>query len=410
MGLAQPFTGGTIHHQAHTRAVLGKEVALARLESRLKLGYFPLNVTEARRIQGWLRFPEAASATALDPCAGTGKALTIITEGARALRHGIELDSFRAEEAKAALDHVVQGDCFDVHCAVESYGLVLLNPPYDFECSEGHNERTERLFLEHCFRWLQPGGVLVMVIPTQRVGTCTQVLAAHFRDISISRLTEQDSARYQQVVVFGIRRTRQERDRLKDVDVGRERGRLWQLANRYQDLPPLDNPGDGQRIYAVPPGKAAELAYRGLPLDVVEDILQRSAAYRQAGRILFAPRTAVTGRPLTPLHAGHVAILAVSGCLDGLFGDGEDRHLACWSTDKTTEKFEETDDQGVTTIQERERFTQTLTLLYADGRAAFLLEGNRHEERSPTNGAPRIPEDEQGNGDSDPCPHGPVDC
>jgi predicted RNA methylase len=137
-----------------------QEVPLARLESRLKLGYFPLNVTEAQRIRALLRFPGDASATALDPCAGTGEALAVITDGANAIRDGIELDSFRTQEATAALDHVVQGDCFDVQCAVESYGLLLLNPPYDFECSEGHNERTERLFLEHCFRWLQPGGVL----------------------------------------------------------------------------------------------------------------------------------------------------------------------------------------------------------------------------------------------------------
>lgn len=383
---------------------------MARLESRLQLGYFPLNVVEAGRIRAWLRFPEGASATALDPCAGTGTALNVITEGAKVLRCGIELDSFRAEEAKEALDHVVQGDCFNVHCAVESCGLVLLNPPYDFACSEGHYERTERLFLEHCFRWLQPGGVLVMVIPAQRVSTCSQVLAAHFRENSINRLTEPDSARYRQVVVFAIRRTRQERDRLKDVDFGRERGRLGQLANKYQDLPRLDNASDGPGIYAVPPGKAAQLVYRGLPLDVVEDILPRSTAYRQAGRILFAPRTAVTGRPLTPLHAGHVAILAVSGGLDGLFGNGDDRHLACWSTDKTTDRFEETDDQGVTTIRERERFTQMLTLLYADGRAAILREGNGHEERSSENGAPRIPKDDQGSGNSDPRPHGPVDC
>jgi SAM-dependent methyltransferase len=392
------------------RPAVAQEVLLARLESRLKLGYFPLNAVEAHRILAWLRFPADASAIALDPCAGTGKALTLITDGANVIRHGIELDSFRAEKAQATLDHVVQGDCFDVHCAVESYGLLLLNPPYDFECSEGHNERTERLFLEQCFRWLQPGGVLVLVIPAQRVGACSQVLAAHFREISIRRLTEPDSSRYQQVVVFGIRRTGQERDRVKDIEVGRERGRLWQIANKYQDLPPLDNASDGSRVYTVPPGKSAQLVYRGLPLDLVEDILPRSAAYRQAGRILFAPRTAVTGKPLTPLHAGHVAILAVSGSLDGLFGAGEDRHLACWSSDKTTDKFEETDDQGVTTIRERERFTQTLTLLYADGRAAILREGNSHEERSPANGAPRIPKDDQGNGDSDPGAHGPVDC
>lgn len=381
---------------------------MARIQSQLKLGYFPLNLTEAHRIRACLSFPQQSSATALDPCAGTGKALAVITEGAQVLHYGVELDSFRANEAKEILDHVVQGNCFDVHCAVESYGLAFLNPPYDFECSEGHSDRTERLFLEHCFRWLQPGGVLVMVIPAQHLTTCSQILAAHFRETSIYRLTEPDSERYKQIVVFGIRRTRQERDRLKDVEVAKEKGRLWQLAGKHQDLPPL--PDEADKVYLVPPGKPAQLIYRGLPLDDIEDMLPRSAAYRQAGRILFAPRTTLTGRPLLPLHAGHVAILAVSGGLDGLFGRGDDRHLACWSTEKTTDRFEETDDQGVTTIRERERFTQTLTLLYAEGRAATLREGNAHEERSSANGASRIPKDDQGNGDPDPGPHGQADC
>jgi hypothetical protein len=143
-----------------------------------------------------------------------------------------------------------------------------------------------------------------MVIPAQRVGTCSQVLAAHFRETSIYRLTEPDAERYQQVVVFSVRRTRQERDRLKDIEVSRERGRLWQLATKPLDLPPLSS--ERERIYSVPPGKPVQPVYRGLPLDAIEDALPRSAAYRQAGRILFAPRTTVTGQPLTPLHAGHV--------------------------------------------------------------------------------------------------------
>lgn len=381
---------------------------MSRNQSRLKLGYFPLNLTEARRIRAILRFPYDACATVLDPCAGTGEALAAITEGARILRYGIELDSFRAASAKAICDQVVQGNCFDAHCAVESFGLVFLNPPYDFECSEGHSERTERLFLEHCHRWLQPGGVLVMVIPAQRVAACSQVLAVHFRETSIYRLTEPDSERYNQVVVFGIRRTRQERDRTKDIEVSREKGRLWQLVSNQQDLPPLS--GDPDRAYAVPAGKPTTLIYQGLPLDAIEDMLPASAAYRQAGRILFAPRTNLTGRPLTPLHAGHVAILAVSGSLDGLFGRGDDRHLACWSSEKATDRFEETDEQGITTIRERERFTQALTLLYADGRAAILREGKGHEERSSADGASRIPEDEQGSCNPDPCSNGPADC
>jgi len=41
--------------------------------------------------------------------------------------------------------------------------------------------------------------------------------------------------------------------------------------------------------------------------------------YRQAGRILFAEPVSATGRPLTPLHAGHVGLLACSGLLNGIF-------------------------------------------------------------------------------------------
>jgi hypothetical protein len=47
------------------------------------------------------------------------------------------------------------------------------------------------------------------------------------------------------------------------------------------------------------------------------------------------------------------------------------------------DRFEEVED-GVTTIRERERFTQTLTLAYADGRTAILTDGSHaDEERSP---------------------------
>jgi hypothetical protein len=61
------------------------------------------------------------------------------------------------------LDHVIQGNCFDVHSAVESFSLLFLNPPYDFEVSENRNARMEYLFLDQTYRWLKPGGVLVLV-------------------------------------------------------------------------------------------------------------------------------------------------------------------------------------------------------------------------------------------------------
>ena len=136
-------------------------------------------------------------------------------------------------------------------------------------------------------------------------------------------------------------------------------------------------PDHPDRQFQVPPSGPAQLIYRGLPLDTLEDLLSASVAYRQAGRILFAPEIRATGRPLTPLHGGQVGLLTTSGLLNGIFGEGLDRHVALWESVKVTDRFEETDENEVTTIRERERFTQCLTVVYADGSTAILQEGNR---------------------------------
>jgi hypothetical protein len=74
-----------------------------------------------------------------------GGAFAKITEGEHALRYGIELDAYRAEQARAAAAHVIHGNALHVHCSVESLSLLYLNPPYQFECGEGRNARMEQL-------------------------------------------------------------------------------------------------------------------------------------------------------------------------------------------------------------------------------------------------------------------------
>lgn len=343
-----------------------------RTQARLKLGYYPLAVAEARRIRNYLQFPEEG-ATVLDPCAGSGAALCTVSDGATVRRYGVELDASRADEARATLDEVIQGNAFETHAPVESFSLVYLNPPYDFEIGEGKNQRMERLFLEHVGRWARPGGVLVMVVPYGRVYECRTVLTPQFRDKTIYRLTEPEAIAYKQVVVFGVRRTRQERDRLNDHAVQQGNWKLNDLTRRYEEIPPLPDAPD--RVYAVPPSPAARLEYRGLPLDVVEDLLTTSPAWRQAQRVTHAPKNEFAGRPLTPLHKGHVGLLCTSGLLNGVFGEGQDLHVANWESVKVVDRTEEQGEDGESTvIREKERFSQRLTLLYADGRIALLSE------------------------------------
>jgi len=74
---------------------------------------------------------------------------------------------------------------------------------------------------------------------------------------------------------------------------------------------------------------------------------------------------------------GGNGLLTTAGLLNGIFGKGPDLHVARWESIKVTDRFEETDENEVTTIRERERFTQSLTLVYADGTTSILDERSR---------------------------------
>ena len=99
-----------------------------RNAARIRLGYYPLPLREAERLRRYLRFPESPYSV-VDACAGCGAAVVAMAGGARSRLYGIELDAYRAEQSSRVLNEVIQGNCFDVHCPVESFSLLYLNPP-----------------------------------------------------------------------------------------------------------------------------------------------------------------------------------------------------------------------------------------------------------------------------------------
>ena len=339
-----------------------------RFGGKARLGFYPLPLSEAQRIRKFLLFPDQPS-SALDPCIGDGVAFEAITSDAEVIRYGIELDAYRAEQARQRIPNIIQGNTLEVQCAVESFGLLYLNPLYDWALGPGDSRRTEPAFLGHTYRWLKSGGVLIFVIPGDRLAECSQILATHFRDARVYRLEAPECVRYKQVVVIGARRSRREKERLTDSDITRARLYYASLARNQSQIPVL--PSESELRYAVPESGPAQLVHRGLPLDEIEDLLPQSPAYRQAGRILFAESVSATGRPLTPLHAGHVGLLACSGLLNGIFGSADDRHIAFWQAVKVVDKTEEEED-GVITLREKERFSNELTLVYSTGEVAIL--------------------------------------
>ena len=344
-----------------------------RPHGQTKLGFFPLPIAEAKRLKNWLTFPEQFSA--LDPCVGDGVAFAQLLRDVTCNRYGIEVDANRAEQARALGIETLQANTMDVRCQSDAASLLYLNPPYDWEAGESNNQRLEFVFLEHTCRWLKAGGVLLFVIPQQRLAKCARLLSEQFTDLRVFRLTEPACLRFNQIVVLAIRRKRHTRLSDKALLDGVQ---YLEMLSTKADLEPLQDAVDVR--YEVPASARVVLTNMGIPLDEVEDLLLESSAYRQAGRVLLPKLGDVKGRPLTPLHGGHVGLLCTAGMLNGIFGEGEDRHIAHWRSVKFTDHWEEEEEDGTRILHDRERFSHELTLVFANGKTQILTHEKKESE------------------------------
>ena len=341
-----------------------------RLAGKLKLGFFPLPPAEGPRIRACLSLP-AAPTSVLDPCAGSGAALIQITENAPVTRYAIELDYDRAAACRAMGLDTIQGNTLEVSAKAHQVSLLYLNPPYDFEIAALDNRRLELVFLQHCYKWLVPGGILAFVIPENSLEVCAKLLATRFANIEVLRLTEPDSVLYDQIVVFGVR---------KDQSAKRaeqEHGRLLGLFSRYSNEEVRDLGDHGLPTpYLVPPSPPATFVQQGLNLDALEESLIVSPALRPAARALLPEEQLTGGRPLTPLHGGHVAVLCAAGMMNGALGKGRRRHIAQWRTVKvtTTVAADEEVETGVIETREVERFAREVAFVFANGKTGICGE------------------------------------
>jgi len=323
--------------------------------ARLKMGYYPLPESEGVKLRSLLSF--AGPASVIDPCVGQGTALHLVTSDAQVRRYGVELDAERARIASANGIETIQGNAFDAIARPESFSVLYLNPPYDSEIGSIANRRMEALFLEHTYRWLA----------MERLHDCSGILSSHFAALNVFRMTDPDSVQYRQIAVLGLRRDVRgaavEKNKRQLLSVG--------LYGSFLGLPELQ-PG-ACPPYSVPGSGEAELSYRGLSYDLLEDLLPHSGAWKQAAPLLMPHEEVATGRPITPLHGGHVGLLCTAGLLNGVFGQGDDRHIARWRSVKHVTTFVE-QDGDTEIIHHRERWANELYLVYADGKTLKLTE------------------------------------
>ena len=299
-----------------------------RLAAQAKGGYYPTPERVVDLIADLIHTPtgyyhrERESLRILDPCCGAGDALQRLVEGLsrpNALSmetYGIELHRDRAEEAEARLDHVLAADLFATSIANGVFGLLYLNPPYDYDSED---KRTEHAFLTQTTRYLADDGLLVFIVPRQRLAVSARYLSTHYGRMRCWAFPDPEGQVFDQVVLFGFRKTDPVPDATAESMVLE-----WAVgepeplrSHAYTEFTPSTTPV-GDILFTTrtvdPVAAAAEARRSGLWTSTeITDTLWPASDSRT--------------RPLMPLRRGHMAMLVAAGFLNNLVLEADDRRI-----------------------------------------------------------------------------------
>lgn len=332
---------------------------MSRLESVKKAGYYPTPPEVTAHVIGHLRAPDGDFRW-LDPCCGEGAALHTLAAALGGQTYGIELDAERAAAARERLDRVRQGDYAAQRLPKgERAGVsaLFLNPPYDRD--EAAGGRLELTFLRETQDWLMPGGVLIYLIPQQRISTYVAArLATHFRDVRVYRFPGATYERFRQVAIFAVKRQKPQRD---------DPAALAIAQAKHEHLPEL--PAQTSEPYAIPPAPEVRFYFRAAEVDPREALAEAHAAGVWQGRpwtdALAPTETRHDVRPLMPLRRGHIAMALAAGLLDNLVlsrAEGP-RLLVKGRLQKVFEDITTDEDRDNELRRTLDRFETTITVL-----------------------------------------------
>ena len=338
-----------------------------RLEAMAKGGYYPSPPRVVDLVADLVSVPAGRSRRGpdgtvrlLDPCCGAGEAAAQLGERlsrpgcAPVETYGVELHRDRAEAAEGRLHRALAADLFQTSIANRAFSVAYVNPPYDWDAAD---KRVEHAFLTHCTRYLVEGGLLVFIVPRQRLRVSARYLASHYRNLRCWAFPDPEREAFDQVVLVGCRREEPLPDERAEAQV-----RAWaegEIEELYRHRYPL---------YTAPAGPAGDILFATRTVDPVAAAAEaRRSGLWASPQITDAlwPAAAARTRPLMPLRRGHMAMLVAAGFLDNLCLEAGDRRvLVKGRTTKESVLVEDTPEKEV--YQER-LLTTVVALDLADG-------------------------------------------
>ena len=332
-----------------------------RLSAQAKGGYYPTPERVVDLIAELIHTPNgnyyrsAETIRILDPCCGAGDAIQRLAErldrpnSMDIETYGVELHRDRAEKAEKVLHRTLAADLFQTSIANGAFGLLLLNPPYDWDSED---KRVEHAFLTQTTRYLAESGLLVFIVPRQRLSYSARYLSTHYGRMQCWAFPDPEREEFDQVVLFGYRKT----DPVPDAHA---EGMVmeWSMGQpetlrsvRYTEFSPATSP-TGDILFTTrsvdPVAAATEARRSGLWTNTeITDTLWPAGDART--------------RPLMPLRRGHIAMLVAAGFLNNLVLEAEGRRmLVKGRTSKEMELVEDSPEKEV----HRERLNTTVVAL-----------------------------------------------
>jgi hypothetical protein len=218
------------------------------LENLASSAYVPTPTAVAAAIARNLLALPTADYSVLDPTAGEGHLLEPLQYDVHAQLYGIELSDERAAAALLRLPRaqVVTAPFEHTRVTAGSVSLVLANPPYLWQ----NGLRAEYAILRDAGMSLQPGGILVAILPARSAwdGLMARHWWLHYDDVRCWKLADEVFTSYTQIVVVGKRRAVQRAgdDLIDKAELMRLRG------FRYLGADP-DHPGRSPWAQGFPP-------------------------------------------------------------------------------------------------------------------------------------------------------------
>ena len=355
-----------------------------RLAAQAKGGYYPTPERVVDLIAELIRIPSdyynrsLETIRILDPCCGAGDALERLAErlgrpnSMPIETYGVELHRERSEEAEKRLDRTLASDLFATSIANGAFGLLLLNPPYDHDSED---KRTEHAFLTQTTRYLAENGLLVFIVPRQRLAVSARYLSTHYGRMQCWAFPGPEREAFDQVVLMGYRKADPVPDAAAEgMVVEWSMGEPETLRSQpYPEYTPAKTPR-GDVLFATrtvdPVAAAAEARRSGLWASTdITDALWPAGDNRT--------------RPLMPLRRGHMAMLVAAGFLDNLVLEGDGRRILVKG--RTSKEMVQVEDSPEKEVHREKLRTTVVALDLDDGRIEDIESSDGSQEDESVN-------------------------